>query len=172
MQEDEKQARLDADFARGAGYRHGPRPRKHKKHGGRKAGTPNKRTLAKLDEARRLAAGGRAILAVDQMDDMITMLRGLVDRMMPFDDAGTPIKGKPQGPWFRAVDALARYLGMRAPYQSPTLAAVALVPHQNKAQHTTVNVTILNERGEKVYSDDDRLDDAKLIEHEPAHGQE
>jgi hypothetical protein len=60
---------------------------------------------------------------------------------------------------------------MRAPYQSARLSAVAIMPAQAQ-QRTTVNVTILNERGEKVYSDSaDPSDDANVIEHMPADGE-
>jgi hypothetical protein len=55
------------------------------------------------------------------------------------------------------------YLHMRAPYQSPRLSAVQVVPQQ-AAKRTTVNVTILNERGEKVFSDVREEEDMKRIE--------
>jgi hypothetical protein len=40
---------------------------------------------------------------------------------------------------------------MRAPYQTPRMSAVAIVPPAAQ-QRTTVHVTILNERGEKMIS--------------------
>jgi hypothetical protein len=55
------------------------------------------------------------------------------------------------------------YLALRAPYQSPRLSAVQVLPQQ-AAKRTTVNVTILNERGEKVFSDVPEGEDMKLIE--------
>ena len=57
---------------------------------------------------------------------------------------------------------------MRAPYQTPRMSAVAIVPPATQ-KRTVVNVTILNDRGEKVYSDADAADGepgdgARLIE--------
>jgi hypothetical protein len=57
---------------------------------------------------------------------------------------------------------------MRAPYQSPRLSAVQIMPSASR-QRTTVNVTILNERGEKIYSDVPADSELKQIEH---HGED
>lgn len=162
----------DADWARGSGHR---KPKK--KVGGRKKGSKNKKTLQKLADLEKELQGYRAHksapkLAVDHMDEMIEWLRNLVGAAQAFDAAGMPRPGYDPKLWFRILDTFAGFLAMRAPYQSARLSAVLVHPaaQMPAQQKTTVNVTILNERGDKVYSDADDLgsmDGAKLIEHVP-----
>lgn len=145
----------------------GYKQKKLKKTGGRKKGVPNKRTIAKIQEAERdieLSRTGKKKLAIDHMDDMIEKLRNVVALLVPWEDDGTKRKGKDARLWFRALDAFQGFLNMRAPYQSPRLSAVAIMPAQAK-QRTVVNVTILNERGDKVFSD--APEEMKQIEHAP-----
>jgi len=99
------------------------------------------------------------------MDEMVGYFSNLVGVLAPWNADGTPREGRDHDLWFRAVAAFQGFLAMRAPYQSPRLGAVAIVPPTTQ-QRTTVHVTILNERGEKVFSDrDESADDgAKLIE--------
>lgn len=152
----------------------GYKVKKEKKTGGRKKGVPNKRTVARLQEAERnlaLSRSGEKKIAIDHMDDMIDVLRDLVGKLMPFEKDGTKLEGKDQQLWFRVIEAFQGFLSMRAPYQTPRLSAIALMPQQAHQQRTTVNVTILNERGEKVYSDRDNID-TKLIEHDSGDGEE
>lgn len=161
---------LDAEHARKASAK-----KKRKKYGGRKRGSINKRTIEKVREGERKLAGARQRgekIAVDYMDEMIVWFRNIVGVMQPFDEKGLPRPGYNADIWFRAVAAFQGFLSMRAPYQSPRLSAIAIMPAQQGAQRTTVNVTILNERGDKVYSDSDKSDDMKLIEHEPAKDDE
>jgi hypothetical protein len=146
---------------------------KRKKSGGRKKGSINKKTIEKLALAERevAAASKGAKFAVDHMDEMIVFFRAIIGKLVPWKPDGTPLPGRDHHVWFRCVDAFQGFLAMRAPYQSARLSAVAIMPQQAQ-QRTTVNVTILNERGEKVYSDSaDSSDDAKVIEHMPADGE-
>lgn len=143
------------------------------KGGGRKKGSLNKRTIERMREAEIQIDSVRRTgekIAVHHMDDMIGWFRELVAKLMPFDEHGMVIKGRDPALWFRAIDAFQGFLNMRAPYQTARLSAVQIVPAQSQ-QRTTVNVTILNERGEKVYSDSDSGDDAKLIEHVAENGE-
>jgi hypothetical protein len=140
-----------------------------RKFNGRKKGSINKKTIEKLALAERevAAASKGAKFAVDHMDEMISFFRALVGKLVPWKPDGTPRPGRDHAVWFRCVDAFQGFLAMRAPYQSARLSAVAIMPAQAQ-QRTTVNVTILNERGEKVYSDSDDLapvaDDMKTID--------
>ena len=156
----------DARFARGKNVKppHEARP-KRKKYGGRKKGSINKKKLGQLYAAERELSGARIgrKLAIDHMDEMIEFLQGLVTKLVPFNTDGSKREGYDQRLWFRTLDAFQGFLAMRAPYQTARLSAVAIMPQQTHAQRTTVNVTILNERGEKVYSD--VADDNKTIEH-------
>jgi hypothetical protein len=145
-------------------------PARRKKFGGRKRGTPNKKTLAKIAAAEAGLVEARAgkKLAVDYMDEMIEWFRHLTGQLQPFDKDGNLKPGRDARMWLRVVECFQAFLSMRAPYQSPRLSAVAIMPQQAR-QRTTVNVTILNDRGERVYSDRDDAgdgEDAKLIEHQ------
>jgi hypothetical protein len=159
---------LDAGYARGSGYK----PKKKQKTGGRKKGSLNKRTIEKLNQAaQEITAPERGKkIAIDHMDDMIEFLRGVVAKLVPWDSDGKPIEGRDQVVWFKAVEAFQGFLNMRAPYQSPRLSAVQIVPSASR-QRTTVNVTILNERGDKVYSDVPADSELKQIEG-TSHGDE
>ena len=158
---------LDAQWARTPSQQ---RKHKRKKYGGRKKGSINKATAEKLERAHReMTAPERGKkIAIDHMDEMIEFLRGVVARLVPWDKEGKPLEGRDTIVWFKAVEAFQGFLNMRAPYQSPRLSAVQIVPATAR-QRTTVNVTILNERGDKVYSDVPPDDELKQIEH---HGDE
>lgn len=159
---------VDARFVRGAGYKQPGR--KRKPGGGRKKGSLNKRTIEKVRQAEReITAPERGKkIAIDHMDEMIEFLRGVVAKLMPFNADGTLMEGRDSVLWFKAVDAFQGFLNMRAPYQSPRLSAIQMVPAQGR-QRTVVNVTILNERGEKIYSDVPADSELKQIEH---HGED
>jgi hypothetical protein len=139
---------------------------------GRKRGRPkgalSKATIEKTLKAQRaLLKSAQYKIATEHMDEQIGKLEGLVALLYPFDEAGDVRKGKDTSLYFHAFDLFRDFLCMRAPYQSPRLSAVQVVPAQAR-QQTTVNVTILNERGEQVYSDSENPPgNAKLIENEP-----
>lgn len=149
-----------------------------KKTGGRKRGSLNKRTLEKLAQAEHeISAHARGKkLAVDHMDEMVEFFRGLVAALVPWNPDGSRKEGKDDKVWFRAVECFQGFLNMRAPYQTPRLSAVAIMPGPSPgAQRTTVNVTILNERGERVYSDSAHGEDdegGELLELEAREGEE
>lgn len=139
-----------------------------KRRGGRKRGALNKKTLLRLQHAEKQVAAhhrkGKKI-AVDHMDDIIDYLRGLVTLHQPWDGDGNMIPGKSEKLWFRCLDAFRAFLALRAPYQSPALASVAIIPMQERPeQKTVVNVTILNDRGETVFTDEEQT--GPLIEHD------
>jgi hypothetical protein len=139
-------------------------PKKRRKWGGRKKGALNKATRIKIAEAEAAsAAAKRGTLAVERMDEMIEFLRGVVAKLVPWQADGAAIEGRDVKTWLRIVESFERFLVARAPYQSARLSAVAIVPAAQR-QRTVVNVTILNERGEKVWSDVPADDELKQIE--------
>jgi len=161
----DRSEKADADFVRGAGYKP-----KRKKYGGRKKGVVNKRTEQKIAAAQHevsAALRGNKKIAIDHMDDMIDYFRQLVALHQPWQADGSKREGKDDALWFRCVDAFRDFLALRAPYQSSRLSHMAVMPTQAR-QRTVVNVTILNEHGEKVWSDmpADAGEDAVLIEHD------
>ena len=103
------------------------------------------------------------MLATEIMDQEITRLGELMTLLYPWGEDGKQIAGKSVNAYYWASELRRDYLHMRAPYQSPRLSAVQVVPQQ-AAKRTTVNVTILNERGEKVFSDLPEEEDMKQIE--------
>jgi methionyl-tRNA synthetase len=153
------QAKLDAQAEK-------TKQAKRQKYGGRQKGSINKRTLSKIAEAERevTKAHKGATFAIDHMDEMIDYFRGLIAVHQPWNTDGSKKEGKDDKLWFRCVEVFQGFLNMRAPYQSPRLSAVAIMPQQAR-QKTVVNVTILNEQGNTVYSDTPG-DDAKIIEHD------
>jgi hypothetical protein len=129
---------------------------KRPKTGGRKKGSLNKYSLSKLRTAERDIATARAgkKLAIDHMDEMVEYLKSLLPLLAPWNADGTPREGRDHDLWFRTVAAFQGFLALRAPYQSPKLSSVAIM-NAPARQETTVSVTILNERGDRVYSDVD-----------------
>jgi hypothetical protein len=107
----------------------------------RKAGSLNKRTVAKLQAAEYELDAARAgkKLAVDHMDDMVEYLKSLVDLLAPWNPDGTRREGREHDLWFRVVAAFQSFLAMRAPYQSPRLSAMAIVP--TKPPPSTADLT-------------------------------
>jgi hypothetical protein len=136
---------------------------------GRQEGSITQGTIQKLRAAEREVEAARAgkKLAICHMDDMVEYFKSLVALLAPWNADGTRREGSDHDLWFRAVAAFQGFLAMRAPYQTPRMTAVAIVPPAVR-QRTTVHVTILNERGEKLFSDADAEgegdDGAKVIE--------
>jgi hypothetical protein len=130
---------------------------------GREKGSKNKSTIQReLLAKRELLANG--LLAVEIMDQEIERLGELTTLLYPWDENGKQITGKSVNAYYWASELRRDYLHMRAPYQSPRLSAVQVMPAQ-AAKRTTVNVTILNERGEVEYSDvPEKKEDMKLID--------
>jgi hypothetical protein len=100
------------------------------KTGGRKKGSRNKRTVEKVRTAERelMAARAGKKLAVDHMDEMIDYFKSLVGLLAPWQPDGTPREDRDVNLWFRVVAVFQGFLSMRAPYQSPRLGAVTIVP--------------------------------------------
>jgi hypothetical protein len=68
---------------------------------------------------------------LEHMDDMLEYFRNLVRVLAPWDADGTPRPDRDQKLWFRAVEVFKNFLALRAPFQTPRLSAVAIVPRIN-----------------------------------------
>lgn len=149
-----------------SGYKKQHRKPGPKKKRGRPKGRLDKLTIYKQITAQRnMLAAANYKIATEHMDEQIGWLEGLTAVLNPFDDKGHVVKGMSPQLYFKVIELYRDFLGMRAPYQSPRLSAVQMSPPQ-RARETTVNVTILNDRGEQVYSDAPD-EDIKQIEHVP-----
>jgi hypothetical protein len=62
------------------------------------------------------------------MDHMVEYFSNLVGVLAPWSTDGTPREGRDHDLWFRAVATFQGFLAMRAPYQTPRLGAVAVLP--------------------------------------------
>jgi hypothetical protein len=131
---------------------------------GRDRGSKNRATIERELKAERASLPGGK-LAVECMDDEIVRFEKLVQVLYPWDENGKQIKSKSLQAYYWAAEMRRDYIALRAPYQSPRLSAVQIVPPGQQKRVTEVNVTILNERGETEFSDAPD-DDMKLIEHE------
>ena len=143
------------------------------KRGGRKPGQKNLATLIKEEAQLRAMAAANGKLAVEEMDVEIARFADLERVLYPWDKAGQKLNSKSVQAYYWACEMRRDYLALRAPYQTPRLSAVQVIPAGQSKRQTTVNVTILNERGEQEYSDlPDGEDDPKLIEGTVAQGEE
>jgi hypothetical protein len=158
----------DAEFARTKKYKKKPtRP----KYGGRKKGSLNRITIEKrrtiekelLARQQMMKIEGKK-LAVEHMDEALAWIREAMATIDPLsegrlsrDEGSADLKL-----FIELIHLLHDFSVARAPYQTPRLTAMTIVPPQR--QRTMVNVTILNDRGEKIYSDAPNGDDANLIE--------
>jgi hypothetical protein len=59
---------------------------------------------------------------------MVQYFKNLVDLLVPWNPDGTRREGRDEDLWFRAVAVFQGFPAMRAPYQSPRLGAVAILP--------------------------------------------
>jgi hypothetical protein len=116
-------------------------------------------TIARELEAKRNAMGRRGQkFAVEHMDDAINWLRGAMSLKQPWLPDGAPRKGGDPELFFRLLGLLRDFTIARAPYQTPRLSAVAIVPQKASSERpTTMTVNIFNQRGERVG------DDAKVL---------
>jgi hypothetical protein len=81
----------------------------------------------------------------------------------PWEPDGSPRPGGDYKVFMDLAVLQLRYLEAITPYEAPRLAAIAMVP-QGERQRTIVNVTILDERGGKVFSDETIDGEATAIE--------
>jgi hypothetical protein len=133
-----------------------------KRRGGRQKGSKNQSTIQReLVATQELLTDD--LRAVDLMDEEIVKLGRLMEVLYPWDDEGKQMRGKSVNSYKWASELRRDYLALRAPYQSPRLSSVQVLPQQN-GKRTTVNVTILDEHGKKVYSDVPEEPELKLIE--------
>jgi hypothetical protein len=132
---------------------------------GRQPGSKNQSTIAKELLAKQAMLGNSdGLLAVEIMDQEIERLGELETVLYPWDAEGKQITGKSVNSYYWVSELRRDYLHMRAPYQTPGLSAVQMLPMQNGSKTTHVNVTILTERGEKEFSDVPEAEEMKLIE--------
>jgi hypothetical protein len=134
-----------------------------KRRSGRQVGSKNQSTIARELRAKQELLGTGAPFATEIMDQEIARLGELMTLLYPWDAEGKQLRGRSVSPYYWASELRRDYLALRAPYQSPRLSAVQVVPQQS-AKRTTVNVTILNEKGEVEYSDLPEKNGPKLIE--------
>lgn len=116
-------------------------------------------TIAKELEAQRGQLKRRGYkFAVEHMDDAIDFLRGAMALKQPWMPDGSLRQGGDVELFFRLIGLLRDFTNARAPYQTPRLSAVAVVPAAKGEDHaTTMTVNIFNQRGERVG------DDAKVL---------
>jgi hypothetical protein len=139
----------------------------HPRHAAQRqtTGSKNQSTIAKELLAKQAMLGNSdGLLAVEIMDQEIDRLGDLETVLYPWDAEGKQIPGKSVNAFYWVSELRRDYLHMRAPFQTPRLSAVQMLPMQNGSKTTRVNVTILNERGDKIYSDVPEDEGMKLIE--------
>lgn len=144
-----------------------------KRRSGRQPGAKTNKTRereALLKKGATFCADGK--LAVEIMDEEIDELADLVRVLYPWDENGKQLKGKSVNAYYWAREMRRDFIALRAPYQTPRLSAVQIVPAQNRQNVTEVNVTILNEKGDVEYTDVPEDSDLKQIEHMPSDGEE
>ena len=141
--------------------------RRRSRTGGKSPNAQARKTAARKSRIARTAARLRSSAAARE-ETNIARLGELMTLLYPWSEDGKQITGKSVNAYYWASELRRDYLHMLTPYQSPRLSAVQVVPQQ-AAKRTTVNVTILNERGERIYSDVDAaaVVDDKVIEHQP-----
>jgi hypothetical protein len=119
--------------------------------GGRPKGALNKRTLAAIEKAKgNLPAVHR--LSLTSLRETARYLGSAMALKQPWNTDGTPRDGGDYKVFTELAVLQLRYLEAITPYEAPRLAAIQMVP-QGERQRTMVNVTILDERGGKVFSD-------------------
>jgi len=119
---------------------------------GRPLNSKNRSTIEKELKA-EIAQLPNGKLAVEEMDVEIARFEKLQEVLYPWGEDGKLIEGKTEQAYYWASEMRRDYVQMRAPYQSPRLSSVQVVPAGQSKRNTTVNVTILNERGEQEYTD-------------------
>jgi hypothetical protein len=131
--------------------------------GGRPLGALNKRTIAAIEKAKANVPAVHK-LSLTSLRDTARYLGSAMAIKQPWNPDGTERPGGDYRTFMELCVMQLRYLAEILPYESTRLAP-ADAPPVTHGQRTVVNVTILNERGEKVYSDsDDVTDEMKMIE--------
>jgi hypothetical protein len=119
---------------------------------GRQLGSKNKSTIQKeLLASRQMLASD--LLAVERMGREITRLEQLAATLYPWDSEGRVIRGKSPNSYKWACELHRDFIALLAPFQSPRLSAVQMLPASANGKRTTVNVTILDEKGRVEWSD-------------------
>jgi hypothetical protein len=156
----------------------GPRKRKSRakdpanpSKGGRPVGSLNKRTVAAIEKAKgNLPAVHK--LSLTSLRETARYLGSAMALKDPWQPDGTLRPGGDYKIFMELAAMQLRYLEAITPYEAPRLAAIAMVP-QGERQRTFVNVTILDERGGKVFSDATIDGEATSVENaRPADGEE
>lgn len=119
--------------------------------GGRPKGSLNKRTLAAIEKAKGNLPDVRK-LSLTSLRETARYLGSAMALKQPWNTDGTLRPGGDYKIFTELAVLQLRYLEAITPYEAPRLAAIQMVP-QGERQRTMVNVTILDERGGKVFSD-------------------
>ena len=97
------------------------------RRGGRQKGTPNKRTLIKIQQAQHQFAEAKASgrrLAIDEMEWLVEVFKIGVEFYRPKDFAN--IDPDKEQRFFKYASSMRQVLGMLAPYQSATFRSILL----------------------------------------------
>jgi hypothetical protein len=100
---------------------------------------------------RGMLANGK--LAVEIMDEEIERFAELEKVLYPWNKNGEKLRDKSVHAYYWACEMRRDYIALRAPFQSPRLSSVQVVPAAQGRGDVEVNVTILNEKGEVEYTD-------------------
>lgn len=138
--------------------------------GGRPKGSLNKRTLARIEKARGNLPEVRK-LSLTSLRETARYLGSAMILKDPWNADGTPRDGGDYKTFMELAAMKLRYLEAITPYEAPRLAAIAMLP-QGERQVTYVNVTILDERGGKVFSDATIEGEATAVEDQRVAGDE
>jgi hypothetical protein len=130
--------------------------------GGRPHGALNKRTIAAIEKAKANAPVVQK-LSLTSLRETARYLGSAMALKQPWEPDGSPRPGGDYKVFMDLAVLQLRYLEAITPYEAPRLAAIAMVP-QGERQRTIVNVTILDERGGKVFSDETIDGEATAIE--------
>jgi hypothetical protein len=157
----------------------GDQPRR-RKTGGRKKGTPNKRTKkAQLRADFELYERGGIKLARDRLSEVMNFFAGLMDFYAPVRDENGKLVITPEdmAEFRSAADMVVRAATALIPYQSPRLTAIAIAPPPSPAveqsKHVTISVNIFDDKGELVDRSEQRnvpRDDLPLLIDHDADG--
>jgi hypothetical protein len=138
-----------------------PDPDRNK--GGRPLGALNKKTIAALEKAKANVPAVHK-LSLTSLRETARYLGSAMAIKQPWNPDGTERPGGDYRTFMELCVMQLRYLAEILPYESTRLAPAEAIPAAH-GQRTVVNVTILNDRGEKVYSDsEDVTDEMRTIE--------
>jgi hypothetical protein len=134
---------------------------RHPRKGGRPKGSLNKRTLKIIDDLNKKVPDIRR-QSLDYLRDALAYITGAMAYKRPWNPDGTDRVGGNYKMFMALCDLQIKYAHAITPYEAARLSAITLLPQQ-KAR-TVVNVTILNEQGDKIWDDIAPDRDLKQVE--------